>query len=45
MKRQDDDYVGRRVLEMQLPVKRKRGISPKNRHLDEVKVVGPSIRI
>ncbi len=36
MKRRDDDCVGRKVLEIQLSGKRKRG-RPKRRYLDVVK--------
>ena len=36
VERRDDDYVRRRLLEMQLPRKRKRR-RPKRRHLDVVK--------
>ena len=39
MKRRDEDCVGRKVLEMQLPGKRKRG-RPKRRYLDVMEDVG-----
>ena len=35
LERRDDEYLGIKVLEMQLPGKRKRG--RQNRYLDEVK--------
>ena len=36
LRRKDDGYIGRRMLRMELPVKRKRG-RPKRRFMDVVK--------